>query len=98
MAEYRFSRLAAGDLDDITTYTALNFGLEQAHRYADEILPAAQFAADFPALGSAYTTRAGQRFRKYNSGQHALFYQQTEYGMFVVRVLHLMMDFDRHLS
>jgi plasmid stabilization system protein ParE len=42
--------------------------------------------------------RPGQTFQRYNVGQHAIFYQQTGEGILVVRILHGMMDFDRHLD
>ena len=45
-----------------------------------------------------YTTKAGKAFRKYDSGRHGLFYQSVEDGILVVGILHLMMDFDRHLD
>jgi toxin ParE1/3/4 len=97
MAEYKLSRLAQADLEEITEYTALNFGERQAVVYSDQIHSAAQTAASFPSFGLPYTTKAGRVFQKYNSGRHAVFYQPNEQGIFIVRVLHSMMDFDQYL-
>ncbi len=98
MAIYKLSKKAQSDIDDITGYTALHFGERQAVTYTDSIHAAAQITANFPSLGRPYTTKKGSVYQQYNIGRHALFYRPTEAGIFVVRVLHLMMDFDRHLD
>lgn len=98
MANYKLSELAKLDLDEITGYTALNFGAEQALAYPHQIHRGAGLAANFPSMGRPYTTKKGRVYQQYNVGRHALFYRPTEEGIFIVRVLHLMMDFDRHLD
>jgi len=98
MAEYQFSKLAEQDLDDITTCTAVNFDQSQAINYTNNILDSAQLAANFPSIGLPYTTRHGHISQRYSVGRHAIFYQPTETGIFIVRALHQMMDFDRHLD
>ncbi|MCI5078212.1 type II toxin-antitoxin system RelE/ParE family toxin [Oricola sp.] len=98
MAEARFSRLADLDLEGIAEYTFLTYGEGQADAYRALLVQAARSAAIFPLIGRPYLTKGGQLLHKHNAGRHALFYQPTEYGIFVVRVLHLMMDFDRHLD
>lgn len=98
MASYKLSQLAQLDLEEITTYTVLTFGEKQARLYNSQMHNAAQTAADFPSAGVSYVTRTGAVFQKYNSGRHTLFYQPTDDGVFVVRILHQMMDFDAHLD
>lgn len=98
MAKYVLSEAADADLTEITEYTAQTFGLDQARKYPAQIVDGCEMAAAFPAIGQPYSTSAGQIFQKYNVGRHALFYQTTEHGVFVVRILHLMMDFDVHLD
>ena len=98
MASYKLSQLAQLDLEEITTYTVLTFGEKQARLYNSQMHSAAQTAADFPPVGVSYVTRRGAVFQKCNSGRHALFYQPTDDGIFVVRILHQMMDFDAHLD
>ncbi len=98
MVAYKLSKKAQSDVDDITVYTALHFGEEQAVNYTDNIHDAARLATHFPNLGRQYTTIKGSVYRQYNVGRHALFYQPIEGGIFIVRILHQMMDFDRHLE
>ncbi|MGJ8531693.1 MAG: type II toxin-antitoxin system RelE/ParE family toxin [Alphaproteobacteria bacterium] len=98
MADYKYSRLADRDLDGIAEYTAINFGIRQARAYRAVIDQSAKTVASFPSMGRPYATQKGTAFFKYNVGEHALFYQPTDTGVLIVRVLHLMMDFDRHLD
>ncbi len=98
MASYKYSKLADDDLDGIAEYTFVNFGENQARAYRVSIDHAAGTAGNFPSLGRLYTTKKGAIFHKYNVGEHALFYRPIDTGIFIVRVLHLMMDFDRHLG
>lgn len=98
MANYSLSELADQDLEDISEYTTRNYGRKQTFDYKASIKQAARTAANFPSIGRPYTTKKGNIFQRYNVGRHAMFYQPTEAGIFIVRVLHLMMDFDRHLD
>jgi len=98
MADYVFSVEADADIHGIWRYSAINFGAGQADTYTDQLLRSVQTAARFPFTGRDYTTRSGRPYKQYNCGRHAIFYRSTEAGIFVVRVLHLMMDFDRHLD
>lgn len=97
MGSYRLSGQAEADLDGIAVYTTLRFGAAQARKYKTAIIQSVETAATFPAVGRAYTTGAGERFRRYNVGRHAIFYRIDDDGIFVARILHQMMDFDRHL-
>lgn len=97
MAKYTLSDEAIADLRGITRYTLANFGLAQAEKYIDQLHRSAQIAADFPATGKRYMTVGGATYRQYNCGRHAIFYREEEGGIFIGRILHQMMDFDRHL-
>jgi len=98
MADVTYSELAKSDLKDIYRYTYKTFGLNQADRYDEAIKSAGQTAALFPSVGRDYTTKKGTLFRRYNSGRHVIFYVIEGGGIFVVRILHGRMDFDRHLE
>ena len=98
MAIYKYSKLADADLEGIAEYTVVNFGERQARAYREALDQSARTVANFPTMGRAYATKTGTVFLKYNVGGHALFYQPTDEGIFIVRVLHQMMDFDRHLG
>lgn len=98
MANFVLSKLADQDLEEIATYTILNFGANEALEYKASIAQSAKTAAQFPSIGRSYTTQKGHIFQRYNVGRHALFYQPTKTGIFIARILHQMMDFDRHLE
>jgi plasmid stabilization system protein ParE len=98
MAEYSLSNEAEDDIDKVVSYTLSEYGPDQARRYYRSIHEASQFAADFPELGRRYSTQNGVNYRVHSVGRHALFYQNDIRGIFVSRVLHLAMDFDRLLD
>ncbi|VAW16027.1 hypothetical protein MNBD_ALPHA12-521 [hydrothermal vent metagenome] len=98
MAKYQFSKLAERDLEDIADYTVMNFGVFKTREYKALLIQSAKTAANFPSIGRPYTTEHGRIFQRFNVGRHVLFYQPTEQGIFIVRVLHLMMDFDQYLD
>jgi len=98
MADWRLSAEANADIEEISRYTAAHFGEGQARRYTGEIRRAIQIAADFPFLARAHTTEAGAAYQRYNIGRHAIFYRETGQGIYVVRILHGAMEFDRHLE
>lgn len=98
MADYVLSSVAETDLRKIIRHTALSFGLAKARDYPNQLVQAAKTAARFPEIGRRYTTSNGDVFRKYDVGRHALFYQPTDSGILVVRILHVKMNFDEHLG
>ena len=98
MANYTLSKSAKSDLAGITEYTAGIFGLEQAEKYSRQLHHSALLAAGFPQAGRIYRTRDDRIFRQFNCGRHAIFYRPAKTGIFIVRILHLAMDFDQHLN
>lgn len=98
MADARFSNRADLDLEAIANYTIRRFGIAKADEYRALLTKAAETAANFPFSGRQYTTKSGTIYRRCNAGRHVLFYCPNDDGIFVVRVLHLMMDFDRYLD
>lgn len=98
MADYALSALAEQDLDDIATYTTQTFGASKARAYKAALIQSAEIAASFPLIGRTYTTKKGSAFQMYSVGRHAIFYRPSDTGIYIVRVLHLTMDFDRHLE
>lgn len=98
MANYKLSKLAELDIDDITAFTAKRWGERQALAYPEQLRSGAQFVANFPTWGKTYTTKRGRVYQRYRIGKHMLFYRPVDDGIFVVRILHVSMDFDRHLD
>ncbi|HDZ74008.1 MAG TPA: type II toxin-antitoxin system RelE/ParE family toxin [Aurantimonas coralicida] len=97
MADYRLSREALRDVKSIMDYTAREFGRTQADRYRAELHAAALTIVAFPRLGRPYRTSTGEFYRRHDCGRHGLFYSETDGGIVIVRILHLMMNLDDHL-
>lgn len=95
MSLVSFSPAALSDIDQIWTYTAENWGLDQADRYVDDIHNACLDLADGVKQGRQVDVRVG--YLKYAIGRHLIFYRLSDVGISVVRVLHQSMDVDRHL-
>ncbi|MBO6756449.1 MAG: type II toxin-antitoxin system RelE/ParE family toxin [Roseibium sp.] len=98
MARVSFSKEAENDLFSIFHYTIETYGKTKADEYYAIILRSLETAARFPELGRPHRTQAGKAFRQFNVGRHSVFYQEEENGIFIVRVLHQAMNFDRHLG
>jgi toxin ParE1/3/4 len=96
MAEIQFSELAISDLEDIFVYTIEMFGEAQAERYKALLENGCERLAADPRLGRALIGQT-QTFFHYTFERHAVFYTKLSDGILVVRVLHVAMDFLRHL-
>jgi toxin ParE1/3/4 len=95
-AEYRLSPAAARDLEGIWLYTLEEWGIDQAHRYTDDLTAAFAELAENPRLGSSCDDiRKG--YRRSRVGRHFVYFRITDYGIAVIRVLHDRMDAPRHL-
>ncbi|MEJ0027306.1 MAG: type II toxin-antitoxin system RelE/ParE family toxin [Rhizomicrobium sp.] len=93
---YELSPLARADLIDIWSYSNGRWGQSQAARYIRLIDAVFEKATRRPTSGHACNDiRPG--FRRIAAGSHIVFYRKTDAGIYVVRVLHQSMDFDRYL-
>jgi toxin ParE1/3/4 len=96
MAEYRLTPAAERDLESIWTYTARQWGVEQADRYIDFLTTAFAELADSPKKApSCEHIRPG--FRRWRVERHMVYLKVTDFGIAVVRVLHDRMDALSHL-
>lgn len=96
MAEYRLTPAAERDLESIWTYTAGQWGVEQAHRYIDALTQAFASLANAPkSAPSCDHIRPG--YRRWQMERHMIYFRVTDYGIAVIRVLHERMDRSRHL-
>lgn len=87
MARLRFSRRAEAELLNIGGYTLRTSGEEQASRYLDQIETCCRTLGGSPAMGRlSDSIRPG--LRRYECGQHVIFYRQDPKGILVVRILH----------
>ena len=96
MAELRLSERALDDLEEIFFYTIEKFGLVQAEHYKSLIEAGLARVAEDPRLGHPIEGRT-KTFFQYNCERRGIFYTNEVNAIFVVRVLHLSMDFKRHL-
>ncbi|MDB5979056.1 MAG: plasmid stabilization system protein [Pseudomonas sp.] len=96
MPEYRLTPAAEGDLEAIWSYTARQWGTEQANHYID--IMAASFAqlAQHPKTAPACDAiRPG--YRRSSVERHMIYFRITAYGIAIIRVLHDRMDAQQNL-
>ena len=96
MRNYTLAPRARADLQGIWKYSVDEWGVEQADRYVREIHQEIEVVARDPTRGRPCDhLRMG--YRMYPAGSHMLFFRLTDSGIYVVRILHQRMDFERHL-
>ena len=95
---YRISKQAIDDLNDIWVYTFHKWSKEQADRYYDLIIGEIEFIAENYLIGkSAEQTRKNYRVTKIKS--HLIFYRKFGNGIVeIVRILHQRMDIKKRLK
>ncbi len=95
MPTYRLSPLAEDDLYKIISTTINSWGNEQAKEYAQNIDAALIKLAQYPNFGR-------ERNEVYNGAKsfpvekHIVFYQVSDNGIDVARILHQRMDPSKH--
>ncbi|MGH8192607.1 MAG: type II toxin-antitoxin system RelE/ParE family toxin [Rhodanobacteraceae bacterium] len=95
-AEYRLTPAAQRDLDEIFDYTVREWGLQQAVSYTAVIEKACAKLAKAPDLAQdCGHIRAG--YRRAIVNRHVIYFRAEDYGVAIVRILHLRMDAPRHL-
>ena len=96
MSDYRLSRRAAKDLEDLADYTIERYGIAQARTYRDSLKACFEQLAGNSKLGrKAEQLACG--LRRFEHKAHIVFYTVEEDSIYVVRVLHSRMDVQRHL-
>ncbi len=96
--QYRISKQAIDDLNNIWIYTLHKRSKKQADRYYDLIIGEIEFVADNFMVGkSAEQTRKNYRVTKVKS--HLIFYRKIDNGIVeIVRILHQRMDIKKRLK
>lgn len=95
MPEYRLSPAAERDLADIWHYTNKQWGKEQANRYTRGLKVMCAKLAETPQQGQGCSNiRLG--YRRRGTEHHMIYFQQTSYGVAIIRILHQRMDAARH--
>lgn len=94
---YELSTAAAEDIEEILERSVADFGLQQTQRYFDSLKTCLRSLADNPQMGGAADDiRPG--YRRFPHESHVIFYQLTQRGIFVVRVLHKRMDVTKRIN
>lgn len=92
----RLAPLAEDDLEDIWTYTARTWSVDQADRYHADIIAAMDGLTRGERIGRAIDDiRPG--YLKYAVGRHLLFYRLSDAHLDVIRILHQRMDVEARL-
>lgn len=93
--KYVLSPMAEADLEDIWTYTAREWSVEQAETYTNDIINMFEDIAAGKRDGRPVLVRAG--YLKSLVGRHAIYFQARGEVIAIIRILHQTMDVERHL-
>jgi len=88
MPKHELSQLARKDLSSIGRWTKKKFGEVQTERYLAQLEHDFEFLAANPGLGRMASSKPGQNLRRFESGSHVVFYELTDTGILVGRILH----------
>ena len=93
---YKLSNLAAKDFEQIFEYTLLNFGIEQADVYTNNMQNVLLTLADQPLMGFECTDIA-EGLRRHDHHKHAIYYRARSHDIYIIRILHQQMEPLLHL-
>lgn len=96
MRKYQLTNRAEDEIEHIYEYSILNFGLDVARDYLTGLYQCFDTLADSPSWGNDYGT-IERGLLRYEYRSHSIYYQATEAGILVVRVLGNRQDPARHL-
>lgn len=97
MAEYCLTPAAENDLAGIWRYSFQKWGGLQADIYVDSLAKVLAELASFPEIAfSCEHIRAG--YRHWHFERHMIYFHQTDYGIVVIRILHVRMNALSHLQ
>lgn len=97
MPIYRLSPSAQKDLEKIWRYTCQEWGIEQAHKYVDELAGTFQLLAGSPKICHE-RPEFHPPVRIHIHQHHLIVYLIESDGILIVRVLHENMDVDEQLK
>jgi len=92
---YKISKLAESDLENIWLYTFEEWSLEQADYYYDLIMDEIEYIAENPKIGKDFNVVRKGYFRS-RVKSHFIFYKINlkEEKVEIIRILHQQMDID----
>jgi len=92
---YHLSNQALEDLSAIWDFSAKQWGQSKANSYVTDIHDMCDFIADNLGLGKK-RDEIFKGLKSYAVGSHILFYAEENGVVYVSRILHESMDFERH--
>ncbi|SFU19764.1 toxin ParE1/3/4 [Algoriphagus locisalis] len=96
MGAYKLSELCDKDIGGIYEYGIEQFGLKQAKDYILGLHASFELLAKQNFMGLDASELIPE-LRRFSFKSHMILYFTTDYGAFVVRVLHQSMDYQRHI-
>jgi toxin ParE1/3/4 len=90
-AEYRLRPRALSDVDELWDFTVETWSEAQAVRYVTALHDDLQMLAEQPGLGRTRDDLS-EGLRGFVYSRHVIFYRSTEWGIDVVRILHVNRD------
>jgi len=96
LTEYRLSRLAQLDLEEILDYTVDRWGDVQADRYLSGLVKCFELIARRPELGRR-CDEVRHGYRRIEQGKHIVIFRPADQGVFISRILHQSMLPEKHL-
>ncbi len=97
MKTYQLSNKATEDLHQIASYTKTKFGDLQAKAYLTGLTEIVAQLVGTPSLAHKIPD-IRQEYRRYLFQKHAIYFKETEYGIYIVRILHQQMNISLHLQ
>ncbi len=94
---FRLRPKAAQDLEQIYRYSIQEFGNERIERYIRDLNDAFSKLANEPNLGRDYDF-VRSNLSAFNVVSHVIFFEISNPGITILRVLHRSMDYGRHLG
>jgi toxin ParE1/3/4 len=94
--KYQLSRKAKADLEAIWLYALETWSLKQADVYCAELYDCFEMLGDMPGLGRK-AFRLRPKLLRLEHESHTIFYLRRKSAILVIRILHGLMDPERHL-
>ena len=97
MSDYRITRLAQHDLENIWEYTLNEWSRTQAEKYIDSLLSSFEAIEEGKIVGKSIDSiRKG--YKKVLFGKHYIFFRLSQDKIVeIIRILHVSMDIEKHL-
>jgi toxin ParE1/3/4 len=96
MPKYELSNRARTDLSSIGRFTKKKWGDAQTERYLAQLERDLELPAYKPGLGRSAGSKREPDMRRFESGSHIVFYEITDDGILIGRILHKRMLLKKH--